>query len=230
MKIAFISQSLDNVLPPQQSSIGIWSYQVAQRLAKTHQVSIYLKHARDLPSLPAESKIKYRLIKAMPNQLLLNLAQRYARISNPQKPLYAHVAYNLEYSLQIARDLAKQNYDIVHIQNFSQFVPIIRQFNPNTKIILHMHCEWLSQLDRHMIEKRLLQTDLIMGCSHYIVNKIKAQFPQFADKCCTIFNGVDVEQFTPILEQTSSPGNDYPRLLFVGRLSPEKGIHILLEA
>jgi glycosyltransferase involved in cell wall biosynthesis len=114
--------------------------------------------------------------------------------------------------------------------NFSQYVPLIRAFNTNAKFVLHMHCEWLTQLDASMIEGRLQQTDLVIGCSDYITNKIRIRFPEHADRCQTVFNGVDLARFAAKNGTGAVQKDDVKRLLFSGRISPEKGIHVLLDA
>src|SRR5262249_162921 len=52
------------------------------------------------------------------------------------------------------------------------------------------------------------------------------RFPQHAAKRTTIYNGVDLPRFQVRSEQ--EPRGH--RLLYVGRISREKGIHILLDA
>jgi glycosyltransferase involved in cell wall biosynthesis len=121
--------------------------------------------------------------------------------------------------------------DVVHIHNFPQFVPIIRAFNPKIKIVLEMHCEWLTQLERKMIERYLEETDLIIGINKYITEKIRKRFPKFANRCRTLLNGVDVDAF--VNEEAKCNDSDkknVKQLLFVGRVSPEKGVHVLLDA
>jgi glycosyltransferase involved in cell wall biosynthesis len=93
-----------------------------------------------------------------------------------------------------------------------------------------MHAEWLTQLNRKMIEKRLKHADLIIGNSDFITNGIRNRFPQFAERCCTVHNGVDVDYFTSQASQNIPGKNDVKELLFLGRLSPEKGVHLLLDA
>jgi glycosyltransferase involved in cell wall biosynthesis len=110
----------------------------------------------------------------------------------------------------------------------SQFVPLIRAFNPKAKIVLHMNTEWLTQLDPVMIERQIEQVDLVIGCSDYVTNKIQKSFPNI--KCKTIFNGVDVNHFSPKNKDSQIKANAIKQLVFVGRISPEKGVHILLEA
>jgi len=136
---------------------------------------------------------------------------------------------SLVYILEIAYDLRKQHCDIIHVHNFSQFVPVIHALNPGARIALHMHGEWLSQLKQEVIERRLHQVDLILGSSQHITEKIQRRFPQFSEKCHPIFNGVDVDQFTG--EAASDDRSKIPpQILFAGRISPEKGVHNLIDA
>jgi glycosyltransferase involved in cell wall biosynthesis len=158
----------------------------------------------------------------------LRLLDRW-NLLNPKRPIFALSLYYLTYIVQVAYDLRQQQCDIIHIHNFSQFVPIVRAFNPQAKIILHMHCEWLTQLDPAILTQRLAKADLIVACSHYLTRKIRHQFPQLASRCQTIFNGVDAEFFAPGMPKDAF-STDTKKLLFVGRVSPEKGVHILLEA
>ena len=55
----------------------------------------------------------------------------------------------------------------MHVQNFSQFVPLIRDALPNAKIILHTHAEWLAQLDRDWVAPGLAATDSAIFCSNF---------------------------------------------------------------
>jgi glycosyltransferase involved in cell wall biosynthesis len=61
--------------------------------------------------------------------------------------------------------------------------------------------------------------------SDFVTDRVRERFPELADRCRTLHNGVDIERFSPA-------GNESParRVLFVGRISPEKGVHVLLEA
>jgi glycosyltransferase involved in cell wall biosynthesis len=230
MKIAFLNQPMDGVIPPIQNSIGIWTYQVIHHTGKTNDVIVYGKRTRTQRHWESKDGSRFRFIRATPNLLVNRITSVLSSLyKNPQKPFFASALFYFEYGLQIALDLRREKVDIVHIHNFSQFIPAIRALNPKIKIAIHMHCEWLSQLDQTMIERRLQKADVILGCSEYITDKVRRRFPQFADKCKTLFNGVDPDYFV-----SDSPNNtsqkDEKRLIFVGRVSPEKGIHTLFDA
>ncbi|MBI2951818.1 glycosyltransferase family 4 protein [bacterium] len=228
MKIAFVSQPLDRIIPPFQSSIGIWTHEVARRLARFCGVTVYTRGDRAQRDAEWDGGIRHRCVSVRPDDRLLRLLRRLSGLYGSRRPLFASGLYYLGYILRVANDLRDRPCDVVHVQNFSQFVPVIRAFNPDARIVLHMHCEWLTQLDRRMIERRLRQADLVVGCSDYITRKIRQRFPRFADRCQTVCNGVDVDRFSG--KNGHPRGGDARRLLFVGRISPEKGVHVLLDA
>jgi len=231
MKIAFVPQPLDRVLPPRQSSIGIVTHQLARRLAKSCSVLVYLQGSRQGKREEKADGLHYRYILMGPDRRLLRLLHKIPNSLNHKRPMFASRSYYLGYILQVALDLRTRQCDIVHLHNFSQFVPIIRALNPKIKIVVHMHCEWLVQLDRKMIERRLRTADLIISVSEHITQKTRLSFPQFADRCHTVYNGVDINQFHPNNDrQNKSEKSSHKRILFVGRISPEKGVHILLDA
>lgn len=226
MKVAIVSQPWDTLQPPVGSgSIPIWTYETAKRLAASCEVVVYARRSEDQPVTERHEGIEYRRVAVAGTKVCNAAAKTIARVNRKFRYLSATLYY-LPYALRVAVDVRSQQCDIVHIHNFSQFIPIIRAINPTIKIVLHMHCEWLSQFEPAVIADRLRQSDLVIGCSDYITRKIQARFPEFSSRCQTTYNGVDVEQFKP----TPSLNNKDLSLLFVGRISPEKGLHTLLSA
>lgn len=226
MKIALVSQPLDQVTPPVMNSIGIWTYEIARQLAKSNQVTVYTRAGIAKRGEIGEN-VRTQYVRSLPNRWMSKISDQINGSTPTRRPFFSSPLYYLRYGLQIALDIRKQKYDIVHIQNFSQFAPIIRALNPDVKIALHMRCEWLTQLDHTMIARRLPKTDLIFGISDYITNKVRQAFPEQSPKCFTIANGVDIDKFTGPADR---PASNQQTILTVGRISPEKGIHVLLEA
>ncbi|MBE9170323.1 glycosyltransferase family 4 protein [Pleurocapsales cyanobacterium LEGE 06147] len=232
MKIAFINQPWSVAAPPQGSdSTGIWTYRIARCLVHFHQVIFYGCQSKDKKSNYCHDGIHYRAVSLIFDDILRPIRTLENKLKlNRKLPYFASTLFYFGYILQVALDLRRQQCDIIHIHNFSQFVPIIRAFNPRAKIVLHMHCEWLTQLNREAIARRLERADLIIGCSNHITNKIRDRFPSLAARCQTVYNGVDTTHFVPNNHQTTISSKDKPRLLFVGRVSPEKAIHLLIDA
>ena len=230
MKLAFVAQPFDGVLPPFQTSIGLWTYHVAECLSRSCDVTVYAPRNHLQRVAPQDGRVKYRFIPRIHYRILLALSRPFSSLFNTKRPYFSSISFCLGYSLKIAQALRAQGCDIVHVLNFSQIVPVIRRLNPGIKIVLHMQCEWLTQLDRAMIEGRLRETNSVIGCSEYITGKIRTRFPGLAERCHTVYNGVDTDHFSPRLDQTPANKKDGTRLLFVGRISPEKGVHVLLDA
>ena len=230
MKVAFISQPFDTFVPRLQSSVGLWTAEVAQVLSATCGVVVYARKNRRQRQVRYPDTVQYRFIPALHHRLGRACFLPVRRWLPVRRPYYATTLFGLDYAGQVAYSLRQQPCDIVHIHNFTQFVPIVRALNPAVKIVLHMHCEWLTQLDAALMHQRLQMTDFILGCSDYITAKIRQRFPQHAERCYTVFNGVNVRQFCRPSPSSPVPVSRAPRLLFVGRVSPEKGVHVLLEA
>jgi glycosyltransferase involved in cell wall biosynthesis len=137
--------------------------------------------------------------------------------------------YHPLYALRVALNIRASKCDIVLVHNFLQFASIIKLFNPSANICLSMHCEWLTQFAPPASERRLRKIDLIIACSDYITEGIITRFPAIAARCHTVYDGVDTDRFCPM--QGLTPQSDgTERLLYVGRLSPEKGVHVLIRA
>ena len=231
MKVAFVNQPLDMVFPPYQNSLGIWTFEVSKRLACFCEVVIYSR-GPDHPDTITENSntLCFRDININIDLKMVKLLEKISDILPGKSSIFGSFLYHFVYALKVALDLRKQRVDIVHIYNYSQFAPIIRFFNPGVKIVLNMRCEWLTQLNPEMIDKRLKKVDLVIGVSNYIIDKIKRKFPDYAKICRTVYNGVDVQDLYESKTVHIGKGNTKKQILFVGRISPEKGIHVLLEA
>lgn len=232
MRIAFAAQPFDLLNPPVQGgSLAIWIHQVARVCAnRGHDTVVFANHGPVFGSGSVRSEgVDYVYTPTGANRLLNKLSHATAGIpaglrKRPILPGFASAWEDLIYAMEVGRRSRRMGCDIVHVMNYSQFVPVIRRLNPKAKICLHMECEWLTQLDPVVIEKRISHADLIIGCSEYITRKISHRFPQFEKRCVTVPNGALA------VPETDRTGADPYAILFVGRVSPEKGIHDLIRA
>jgi glycosyltransferase involved in cell wall biosynthesis len=224
MKIAFVSQP-GHAVTPASGSIELWADEIARRLAERHEVCIYASRP-PVPSEAPDGSVEYRFVPHDAARTLTRAARRAWRLLPDDRPFFASKLHPLEYWARIARDVRRSGADIVHVFNYSQALPILRAAT-DAKLVLHMHCEWLTQLDGRMIDRRLRHADRIVGCSEYITDKVRSRFPQHASRCTTIYNGVEAHaEASPRRRGVGAP----IRLLNVGRVSPEKGLHVLVDA
>ncbi len=230
MKIAIVNQPIDTLIPGYQNSIAIWTYNVAPFVAENHAVTVYGKVNRVQKELKTQPNVRYRFLRALPNKVNQQLEGVIKPFKNKNIPAFASQLYHLDYALPLALSLRQGKYDVIHVHNFTQFIPVIRRFNPHAKLVLHMNGEWLMQLDYDIMAERIAQTDLVLGSSNYVAESIRQRFPQYADRCKTIYNGVNVDAFRRSNHQNGTSSQDGPGILFVGRVSPEKGVHDLIMA
>jgi glycosyltransferase involved in cell wall biosynthesis len=227
--LAFISQPLGVImLPIQSDSLGIWVYQVARRLVPEFPTTVYTKQVGEQAPTQQYEGVEYRRLPRFPDPWLTWLASGYAKRVPGSRPAFASPLYYAGYARRVARELKRGAIDIAFLFNFAQFLPVLAAASPATKLVLNMQCEWLTQLDREWVREHVKEAALILGCSDYITQKIARRFPELAERCGTVYNGVDVDHFVPGGDDEKR--RDEPRILFVGRVSPEKGIHVILDA
>ncbi len=232
MTVAFVNQPFAVLFPGEAGdSIGIWTSEVARLLARSRPVVVYSRRHPSQAATETRDGIEHRRLSVRLDRLLrpLRLLDQWG-IASPTRPVFASGLYYPQFGSGVAMDLRSRPCDIVHIHNFSQYVTAIRALNPRIRIVLHMHGEWLSALDRTMIERRLRKVDVVLTCSDYCTNQARERFPGLATRCRTLYNGADVDLFVPRVRPAADAGPRVKRLLFVGVVSPHKGVHVLLDA
>jgi spore coat protein SA len=230
MKIAFVNQPFDAMIPPYQNSIGLWTYHVAPSLVQNHEVTVYAKRNRMQKAWQDPSGAQYQFVTSTPNRLFDRLVGMIAPGNDPKQPAISHELYTLDYISLIALSAHRKGVDVIHVHNFTQYIPVIRALYPKVKIVLHMSGEWLSSLHYQKMKQRAEKADLILGSSNHITNLIRQRFPELSARCKTIYNGVQVDVFQRKNGDQQKAKMGEKRLLFVGRVSPEKGVHVLINA
>ena len=238
MTIVFLHQPWSIVRPGavESDSVVLWTDHVARRLvARGHRVVCYSRSAPDLPATQVHSDgIEHRRVSGALDRYVKFAFRKFDRLGlrDPHKPLFASPLTYRHFVAQVVRDLRRrgEDVDVVHVHNTSQFLPVLRGALPGrTKVALHMHCEWLTQLDRGVVGPRVRACDLVIAVSDYLADKTRARFPECAERIRRVYNGADVERFD-VTAHANRAGRRMKRLLYVGRVSPEKGIHTLLDA
>ncbi|PPD01214.1 MAG: group 1 glycosyl transferase [Methylotenera sp.] len=130
-----------------------------------------------------------------------------------------------------------RDFDIVYLHNEPNILLFLRK-RTGQKIVLHMHNDHLSmRLFRPLYRRALTKVDRVICVSDYIRRQAVSHFPEFADKFSVVFNATDPDIFKPYGDEAECQLKDVIRLeqgkkylLYVGRLSPVKGVHVLIEA
>ena len=235
-KIAFIHLPMNEIRPPVSAtglanSVELITDEIARRLARSHNVIAYCARGKGQQNIEQFDGVEYRRVstwldrKFLHRGKIMRLVDRIESRNGPQ-PIVGSPLWYRHFIGEVVSDLSRQDCDIVHIMNMSQFVPVVRARLPKARIVLHMQAQWLEHLDAAVIERRIGAADLVLGCSDFIAAGVRRRFPSLALRCSHIYNGADIPLFARPLGIVPKP----KQILFVGRLAPEKGIHILLDA
>jgi spore coat protein SA len=227
-RIAQVYPHADIPLPHARlyDALAIVNYEIGRRLARRHEVVTYPKWVPGEKALETHEGVTYRRIpegidRALNGLRILDAARLFGR----RRPFRLSPFYYAHYGREVARDVRARGCDLIHLHTVSNFVLPLRRANPRARIVLHMHDHSLADFDPEVIGPRLAQAALILGCSRYVANAIRRLHPAAAARCHELYNGVD-ERF---LQVTSDPAASRT-VLYVGRLCPEKGVHVLLSA
>ncbi|MBM7553326.1 glycosyltransferase family 4 protein [Thalassobacillus pellis] len=137
---------------------------------------------------------------------------------------------------------SSERYDLIHIFNRPRLVNPIRALAPNSKIVLSMHNDMFKpeKIDPEEGAAVVENVDKIITISNYIGQTIQDLFPAAAPKLQTIYSGVDLDRFVPSYSPKATTIRSRIRkehnltnkkvILYAGRLSPNKGIDVLIRA
>jgi glycosyltransferase involved in cell wall biosynthesis len=236
-RIAIIFMPVNEIRPP----VSLTTYgsagdlvmdEIARRLARSHDVIAYCARGEDQHKVEQCDGVEYRRMSTSLDRWFFSHHRKIMRLldfvyhQNAPQPIFNSALWYRQFIGEVTADPALQDCDIVHIMNLSQFVPFIRARVPKARIVLHMHCQWLEEFDAAVIERRIDAADLVLGVSNFIAAGVRRRFPSFAQRCSHIYNGADTALFARPVGLRPKP----KQLLYVGRLAPEKGVHILLDA
>ncbi|HEY6517302.1 MAG TPA: glycosyltransferase family 4 protein [Steroidobacteraceae bacterium] len=235
MKIAILNQPQDPVAAgeEQRGSVAIVNWELARCLARDHEVIVYAPRARGQLEHERWGAIEIRRIRFVARRYH-KAVQLLAGRLRWGAPYFTSMLYYREYYAQVARDLATSRPDIVHLPQQMQFAARFKRALPGVKIVVHIHQDELAKLDRELLRRDLADVDAVATVSEFVTAGARACLPEMAARIHTVGNGVDVVRFRPearAAEPAERERRDRPlRLLYVGRIAPDKGVHLLMEA
>jgi glycosyltransferase involved in cell wall biosynthesis len=224
MRIAFLTQPWATAIPPSES-VAIWTQEVARRLADDHDVLIWSRGPPRAEPLRRDG-VEYRFVHGRGDYRLERALRRFDRLRPAGRPAFASPAFQVSYHLGLLRALRSDPPDVIHVQTFSQLVRPAKLACPRAEVVLHIRDQMTAGLAPGLLRRRLTKAGAVIGCSEFVAQGLRTACPEAAPRVRAILNGVDVERFTP----SARPSEEPLRLLYVGRISPEKGTHVLFDA
>ena len=234
MKIAILNQPQDPIAAgeEQRGSVAIVNWELARCLARRHEVIVYAPKAHGQASRERWGAIEIRRIPFVARRLhkAVQLLTGRLRLG---APYFTSRLYYTEYFSQVARDVAATRPDIVHVPVQLQFSALFKRALPGVRVVAHMHQDELAKLDLQLLRRDLPDVDAVATVSEFVTERARARLPEMAARIHTVGNGVDVLRFRPAVRSRDPHLRELHgrplRLLYVGRIAPDKGVHLLTE-
>lgn len=236
LKIAIVNQYCDLILPPVQNSVGACTYGIAPRLATEAEVQVFGLAQDGGPTLDFKDQgVRYRLLAtSTADRLLMRNFDRLAMLYRPLNggmtiPRSAAGWVHPGYGREVAQELARGAFDIVFFQHNSQYIPVVRSKNPHTKLVLNVHHELYPQCNHRVLAGRFRHLDRVTTVSDFVAQQVARSFPRIKPAPIVVSNGFETTEFEPSPQRSGTKAVGH-RIMYAGAVSPEKGVHVLIEA
>lgn len=146
------------------------------------------------------------------------------------------------YETNICEKLRESHYDMIHVFNRPVNIPAYWKASPNSRFILGLHNEMMHEkkISKELGQQVVKIVSGITTVSHYIKKTVVRRFPEAKDKVQIVYSGVDLDEYPPVWSTNGREIRLAARrqynlenrkvILFAGRLSKNKGPHVLIGA
>lgn len=131
---------------------------------------------------------------------------------------------------KLAEPLPRNFSGVLIIHNQPGAVVPLRGMYPECTLVLHLHNASFANYSDSEVAKIAAAMDKMICCSSFLAELSLQRIPRpHAHKVHAVLNGVDTEQFRPVLKRHENDA--FPlTILFMGRMLPEKGPDLLIKA
>ncbi len=184
----------------------IWVDIAKQMALGDHQVTVICRHDPVLPAPGVYEGVHYDYVKA----------------GNATDSIYINIIKDLFYAHRVARRIP--DCDVVMINSF--WLPILadrlrqkaRCVVYNVQRMPKRHFRWYGKLDG------------LLAVSQATRQAVCALVPALCERTVVVPNPINVHAFFPPSQPRQHPAKESATILFTGRVHPEKGLHVLIQA
>lgn len=228
MRIAQI-KGYDLPVPPiKGGAIEHWIYEVVTRLKSHQRIVFSIKPESCSANEAIIDGINYQWFRLTAFQDLISRRIGLERI--------------LQLNPFILKNRIKNKFsdiDIWHVHNTPFIIPFLKKICPRAKMILHLHSSFPSLIKTTLprdLKPYYRYIDCVVTVSEFIKEEVLNYIPNTI-RTAVIYNGVDTDRFKPVspekatqIKQKYNIPPDKRIILYAGRIVPEKGVHVLVEA
>jgi len=216
MRICHVAPELLPVPPTRGGAIERWIRDAATRLAaRGHEVHVMSRDHGDGRANEIIDGVRYHYV-AVPPVIDRGIAAVMLR--------------GLWHYEGARRVLAAVKPDIVHHHSRPAGLWLSKGGAPAAKHLISLHSMdygWsfgYARWDRRLFNRGFAAASRVLGVSNFIRDHASQVYPVVRSKARTVYNGVDGNVFKPQGEPNDPP------ILYVGRVDPRKGVHVLVDA
>lgn len=219
------------VPPVRGGAIEHWVHQVVNKLnPQQFEITVISRPSGLAPT----ERVKYVGIPWTKTEQAFYWLKERVSWRNPLRYL-AKIQNVMAYGARITAQVKDAAIVIVH--NEPNLLLLMRK-QAQQQWILHMHNNHLNHAAFKWLYQRMLhQVDLVICVSAYIQKMAQQAYPQHAYKFVVLFNATDTEMFQPYGQAAQAAVSELlqlpeatPLVLYVGRLTQEKGVDVLIQA
>ena len=175
------------------------------------------------PAEPTAGKIRVVRLDARLDLYLLGVLSRLQSFL-PGSARHFYRSYReLFYARRAAALCAREGARCIAFSSCPQWAPVFRRANPKAGLVFFNRTDWLREAPP-AFGKYLDFMSAVVCPYESLAGRIAERYPGLRERIHVVLDGVDTDLFRP--QELRSRH----RLLYVGRLSPERGIHLLVEA
>jgi len=213
MKIAIICTEKLTFPPVNGGAVQMYLEGALPILSKTHDITVFSIQDPKLPNRSTENGVNYIRLPAITKEEYVRGVKKFLSI----------------------------DFDLVHVFNRPRWVPFLSK---------DLTCAFSLSLHNEMFPRNKISSTLASNCinrvsfittvSKFIANGVKELYPAAARKLHPVYSAVDCNLYKPIWDDDKDSYRrtlrekyglqNYKTVLYVGRLTPKKGTHIVLDA
>lgn len=132
-----------------------------------------------------------------------------------------------DYAWRVRRALRAQPAGVLYVHNDPLLAWLLGS-RRGRRTVLHLHNDHLvNPLLRPVVKALLPRVDKVLFVCDHLREQAARTFPAHAWRFVTVLNGTDPKQFQPHAAPAGAEGITF---VYAGRLMPDKGVHVLLDA
>lgn len=156
------------------------------------------------------------------------------------RPRWSSSRHHPWYLVRGVRALRLAGVQAVQVTHEFANLRLARRVLRGIPLVTLLHAVWVD--DHRWLARRLLHADAVCAISDYVRDAVVAVEPRLEGRTFTVRNGVDLKVFAgrSALSPTDAAGaaawrerletRDRPLIVAIGRVTPEKGQHVLAQA